>query len=134
MMLYPSWIEIPVNDLERAAAFYSRVFRIGSVSRHEYDEDGMPMRVVVLLASDKGGRAPGLSLVQSARHVPNENGVQINFHAGEHAMLDRIISEVTGAGGRIAKPAMNMGDGVRYAVLQDSEGNTIAVSAHQAEA
>ena len=134
MILHPSWIEIPVSDFDRAVAFYSRVFEIEGMTLHEFDEDGMLMRVAVLLASDKLMKGPGVSLVQSARHQPNANGIQINFHIGSHAMLSRALRELVDAGGSIVKSPVDMDDGVRYVIVQDSEGNTVALSAFEGDA
>jgi len=133
MVLYPSWIEIPVIDFDRAVAFYSRVFEIKGIAQHEFDEDGMFMRVAVLLASDKLMKGPGVSLVKSARHQPDANGIQINFHIGSHAMLNRALRELVDAGGSVVKSPVDMDDGVHYAIIQDSEGNTIALSAFEGD-
>ena len=131
MVLYPSWIEIPVLDLDRAVAFYSRVFQLEGVTLHEFNEDGMLMRVAVLLSSDKHMKGPGVSLVQSARHQPDAKGIQVNFHVGINDVLSRALLALMNAGGGIVKPPIDMDDGVRYAIVQDTEGNTLALSAYE---
>ncbi|MCU0493666.1 MAG: VOC family protein [Chloroflexaceae bacterium] len=127
--LYPSWVEIPVADLERALAFYRAVF--GLTDTPSYD-DAPPMRIVVLLPSEKSERGPGVSLVQSPQHVPGGGGgVQINFHLESHAALERAITTAQAHGGTITAPVVDMGDGVRYVTLRDSEGNPIALSSYE---
>jgi uncharacterized protein len=120
-VLYPSWIEIPAADLERALAFYRAVFGLTET----------PARIAVLLASDKTKRNPGVSLVQSPLHTPCHGGPQVNFHMDAHAALTHALSFATTHGGCVLQPIVDMGDGVRYAVLCDCEGNTFAVSSHE---
>jgi hypothetical protein len=65
-VLYPSWIEIPASDLERALAFYRGVF--GLTDTPLYNEP--PATIAVLLPSEKSVRNPGVSLVKSPLHKP----------------------------------------------------------------
>lgn len=130
-MLYPSWIEIPATDLDRAVAFYRSVFEIEEVTLHQFDEGGESMHVALLLASDKGSARPGVSLVKSPRHQPCAGGPQVNFHVGTPADLLRAIRAVIAAGGLVVRQAVEMSDDVSYAVVRDSEGNTIALSAFE---
>ena len=127
MSLYPSWIEIPVADLERALAFYRAVFRLTDTPLYEEESS---MHIAVLLPSDKSGRVPGVSLVRSPQHIPG-GGVQVNYHVGEHTALDRALNIALAHGGTIINPIVNMGDGVRYVTLRDSEGNPIALSSYE---
>jgi uncharacterized protein len=128
MILYPSWIEIPVHDLDRARAFYRAVFSLTDTP--SYDEEPR-MRIIVLRPSDKSVASPGVSLVQSPQHVPCQGGVQINFHVGDHATLAAALTSVATHGGSITAPIVDMGDGVRYVTLQDCEGNPIALSSYE---
>lgn len=126
-VLYPSWIELPAADLARALAFYRAVF--GLIDTPIYDEP--PARIAVLLASDKSSRNPGVSLVQSPLHTPCHGGPQVNFHVDTHTALTHVLARATTHGGSIILPVAAMGDGVRYAVLHDCEGNTFAVSSYE---
>jgi uncharacterized protein len=126
--LYPSWIEIPAADLGRALAFYRAVF--GLTETPIYDDEP-PARIAVLLASDKSKRNPGISLVQSPLHTPGPGGPQVNFHVDTHAALTQVLSIATTHGGSVVQPVIDMGDGVRYAVLRDCEGNTFAASSYE---
>lgn len=126
--LWPSWIEIPVNDLDRALAFYRAVFGLTDTPLYE---DEPPARIAVLLPSEKSVRNPGVSLVQSPRHMPNSGGAQINFHVGDHAALDAAVTSALAHGGAVTLPMVDMGDGVHYLVLLDSEGNSIALSSYE---
>lgn len=126
--LYPSWLEIPVSNLERAMQFYHVVFDLGEIPVYE---DYPPARIAVLLPSDKSVQAPGVSLVQSPAHIPSRQGVLINFHVGDHAALERAVSMAQENAGSIAEPVVDAGDGVKYLVLLDCEGNTIALSSYE---
>ena len=126
--LYPSWLEIPVNDLERAIAFYRVVFELDEIPVYD---DYLPARIALLLPSDKNIQNPGVSLVQSPTHVPSCDGVLINFHVGNHAALEKAVEKAQANSGSIAKPIVDMGDGVRYLVLLDCEGNSLALSSHE---
>lgn len=125
--LYPSWIEIPVSDLDRALAFYRAVFELTDTTI--YDEP--PAHIAVLAASDKSVRKPGISLVQSPTHRPYDGGPQINFHVDTHAALDAALRRVKERGGVVDAEMVDMGDGVRYITLLDSEGNRIALSSYE---
>lgn len=126
-MLYPSWVEIPVADLERALAFYRAVFGLNETPRFQ---DGS-VQVAVLLSSDKSSRAPGVSLVQSPEHTPGPHGIVVNFHLGDHAALAAAVQAVEQHGGAISAPLVDAGDGQRYLTVLDSEGNTLALSSYE---
>ncbi|HMQ30403.1 MAG TPA: VOC family protein [Chloroflexaceae bacterium] len=126
-MLYPSWIEIPVADLERALAFYRAVFGLDETPRFQ---DGAT-QIAVLLPSDKSGRAPGVSLVQSPEHTPGPHGVVVNVHLGDHAALAAAVQAVEQHGGMVDVPLVDDEDGQRYLTVRDSEGNTLALSSYE---
>jgi predicted enzyme related to lactoylglutathione lyase len=126
--LYPSWLEIPVRDLDRAIAFYRLVFDLDEIP--VYDDDP-PTRIAVLLPSEKQIRNPGVSLIQSPTHIPSPHGVLINFHVGSHTALEKAVETALGNSGEIVEPLVDTGDGVRYLVLRDCEGNSIALSSYE---
>ena len=126
--LYPSWIEIPVSNLERAITFYRVVFDLDEIPIYD---DYPPSRIAVLLPSEKSIQNPGVSLVQSPTHVPSRHGVLINFHVGNHAALEKAVSAAQANSGAIAEPIEDMGDGVKYLVILDCEGNSIALSSYE---
>ncbi len=126
--LYPSWIEIPVSNLERAMTFYRAVFNLDDIPVYE---DYPPARIAVLLPSEKSVLNPGVSLVQSPTHVPSKHGALINFHVGNHAALEKAVEMALANSGSISEPIVDMGDGVKYLVILDSEGNSIALSSYE---
>lgn len=126
--LCPSWIEIPVSNLERAMAFYRAVFNLGEIPVYD---DYHPARIAVLLSSEKSVHNPGVSLVHSPTHVPSKYGALINFHIGDHATMEKAIEIALANSGSISEPIVDMGDGVKYSVILDSEGNSIALSSYE---
>jgi len=126
-MLYPSWIEIPVADLARALAFYRAVFTLSDTPI--YDEPSA--RIALLLASAKELRAPGVSLVQSPTHTPGAHGSLVNFHLGDHSALAVALQVVEANGGALVMAPIDEGDGQRYALVADSEGNRLALSSYE---
>jgi predicted enzyme related to lactoylglutathione lyase len=126
--MYPSWIEIPVADIERAISFYRAVFELDDPERYDDEPD---TRIAVLRASDKSVQAPGVSLVASPLHQPGQVGVIVNFHLGAHAALDHAIAIAIARGGTLVQAPTDQGEGQRYAVLQDSEGNPFSLSSYE---
>jgi predicted enzyme related to lactoylglutathione lyase len=92
-VLYPSWIEIPAADLERALRFYRGVFELTDTPL--YHEP--PMQIAVLLPSDKSLRNPGVSLVYSPTHKAGDAGPQVKQLGGV-----RYITLLDSEGNRIA--------------------------------
>lgn len=125
--LYPSWIEIPVADMDRALAFYRAVF--GLVDTPLVDEPP-DMRIAVLLPSEKEFRSPGVSLVRSALHRPGDGPI-VNFHLDRHADLESALERIVALGGEVRAPLVDMGDGVRYVNVRDSEGNPLVLSSYE---
>lgn len=126
--LFPSWIEIPVADLDRALRFYRAVFGLGETPRY----DAPMAQIVVLLPSTKEARAPGVSLVMSPAHVPDAHGMLVNFHLGNHAALDASLQSLERHGGQMLTPLTDEGDGQRFCLVLDSEGNRLALSSYEA--
>jgi hypothetical protein len=126
-LLYPSWVEIPAHDLDRALAFYRAVFNLEDTPFY----DAADAQIVVLLESDKDARAPGVSLVKSPLHTPSEGGATVNFHVGTHTALAEAITTALAHGGTVKADVVDEGDGQRCVTLIDSEGNTIAISSYE---
>ena len=126
--LYPSWIEIPVTDLDRARTFYRTVFALTDTPTYD---NTPPLRSVVLRPSVKEQGVPGVSLVWSPEHTPSRGGVEINFHVGAHARLTTALEQVERSGGTVRGAVVEESDGVRYVRLWDSEGNPIALSSYE---
>ena len=111
------WVEIPVEDLARAAAFYQAVFGLPA---GEVTDDGTRRTVNLANPSAEGG--VGISLNQCAGFLPSEKGPLVYLGADGDA-----LERVEASGGKIFEGKTSMGDAGSYALILDSEGNQFAL-------
>lgn len=114
------YFEIPVRDLDRAAAFYSAVF---SVPLQRAEIDGYAMALF------PDAREPGKiigALAQGDSYEPATTGTLVYFSVPEIAEALDVIATV---GGSIALPRTDVGDYGFVAEFIDCEGNRVGLSA-----
>lgn len=116
-----SWIEIPVQDIERAAKFYGRL-----LNREVTITDAPPRRMATLYfePNEVGG-----SLLQSPDLPPGNPGVHVYLNAGRGSDLEVMIERVRSLGAEIILPATPMDDVGRFATFKDTEGNILSLFA-----
>lgn len=114
------WIEIPVKDLDRAMAFYQRVFEL---QQTEVGADSV-RRTTTLVNPTDGGSA-GISLNQTANFEPSDHGPLVYLNVGED--LTPHLQRVEAAGGKVVEPKTSMGSAGSYATFVDTEGNLLAL-------
>lgn len=116
-----SWIEIPVQDIERAAKFYGQL-----LDREVSITDAPPRRMATLYfePNEVGG-----SLLQSPDFVPGNQGIHVYLNAGRGSDLDAMIERVRSLGAEILLPATPMDDVGRFATFKDTEGNILSLFA-----
>lgn len=117
-----SWFEIPVKDIERAAAFYEQVFGY-PVTRRDFG--------AVKMAFFPGTK-PNLSgvsgsLVQHQLYEPSHNGALVYFSVTD---IEATLAKVTARGGKVINPARSIGQFGFVAHFEDSEGNRVALHAN----
>lgn len=114
-----SWFEIPVTDMDRAKAFYEKVFAIKVTVQ---DFGGVQMGFFPNHGDTHG--APG-SLMKHETYVPSEKGSLVYFACDD---LQTELDRVEAAGGSIfrAKTQISPEHGF-MGVIIDSEGNRIAL-------
>ena len=119
------WIEIPVEDLDRAARFYSAVLETDL----EVTELQPGYRVAFLPIPEDTPAGPGGMLVETEGFGPaGEQGCRVCF--GAAADIDGFLMRVEEAGGRISQPKTRLDDGNSVAYLAwfyDTEGNLLGV-------
>ncbi|TSE09282.1 VOC family protein [Aquimarina algiphila] len=115
-----AWFEIPVTDMNRAKAFYEKVFDI-EISIH--DMDGLQMGWFP--NKNQSGIATG-SLVEAEGHYTlSENGVLVYFSCTD---VSNEMSKVEDAGGKVVLDKKQISEEHGYmAYFIDSEGNRIAL-------
>jgi len=116
------WFEIPVSNMERAMAFYEKVFEF-KLDRNEMGPLDMAWFPYVPEGLGSGG-----SLVHfPAAYKPSPEGVLVYFtaHSGD---LDNELSRVEDAGGKVLQGKTQISEEHGFmALIIDSEGNRIAL-------
>ena len=114
-----SWFELPVIDLERAAAFYTTILGTPLAEIAEADD----RRFAMFPAEDGVGGA----IVQGEGYLPSTEGALVFLNAGD--TLQPVVDRVEAAGGRVLLRRMDMGDWGVAAFIVDTEGNKVALHA-----
>ena len=115
-----SWFEIPVRDLSRATAFYSRVFGI------ELQPIEMAGARMAFFPMTPGAPGCGGALVQDQGYTPSKDGSLVYLAVDD---IDATLAKVTGAGGDTLLPKTSIGEHGHVAHFADSEGNRVALHA-----
>ena len=111
------WVDIPVNDLDRAIGFYSAV--LGTpVKKQEYP--GMTIGLLPGTDADVTG-----CLHRSASDRPSDHGPLLYLNC--KGRLDEAIAAVEPGGGKILQAKHAIGPYGFRAMVLDSEGNRIAL-------
>jgi uncharacterized protein len=111
------WCDIPVMDLDRAIRFYSAV--LGSKIKKETFPNGS----IGLLPFGEG--EVGACLYLPEDNAPSDRGPQV--YLSVQGRLEDAVAAVEENGGRIIHPRHAIGPYGFRAVVQDSEGNRIAL-------
>lgn len=111
------WIEIPVTDMQRAKAFYQKIF---SITLNEVDLGALKM------AMFPNTVIGGALCYLPNWYVPSENGVIVYLNANPDL---RVVEEkIESSGGRIIQPKkMISPDHGFMALFLDTEGNRLAL-------
>jgi hypothetical protein len=112
------WFEIPVSDLEKAKAFYSKVLMTEFT-----DQNGGPNPMAVFAYS--GGAEQGVS-----GHLypgqPAASGAGPTIHLPVPDSVEEAIARVEAAGGKVLSPVIEIPAG-RFAYCLDPDGNSIGI-------
>ncbi len=114
-----NWFEIPVSDMDRAAAFYSKLMD-APVTIEKFGEflmGWLPM---------ENPEAVGGGLVKHETYVPSHHGSLVYLNGNDD--LSVMLGRVEPAGGKILRGKTQITPEIGYmAVFEDSEGNRIAL-------
>jgi predicted enzyme related to lactoylglutathione lyase len=118
-----NWFEIPVQDMNRAQAFYE-----GMTERPMRREAfGPPGEVMAVFAYD-AGEAVGGALLLSAHARPSDQGTLVYLNADPR--IDDWLARVASAGGQVVLPKTSLPGGMGYiAHIRDTEGNRVGIHA-----
>lgn len=119
-----SWFEIPVQDMERAIAFYESVFDC-KLNRQQMDQIDMAW-----FPWDEAGGGAGGSLVKNDEYYsPSADGVQIYFSSEDVA---KEIAKVGKAGGKVLSLKKEIAPDIGFmALFMDTEGNRISLHSNK---
>jgi len=110
-----------VLDLERARSFYERWFHAASTPEYSSAKREFRSR---FLSLDGGSR---LELMVSPQEAPRP--AHIAIAVGSRPAVDRLVTEMEKAGVQIISAPRVTGDGYYEAVIADSEGNLVEITA-----
>ncbi len=114
-----AWFEIPVNDMNRAKAFYESVFDI-KIEIHDF---GGVLMGWFPFSEHKTGAAG--TLIKQESYIPSQEGTLVYFQCDDVA---NEISRVEAAGGKIYQPKTQISpEHGCMAVFIDTEGNRVAL-------
>jgi predicted enzyme related to lactoylglutathione lyase len=115
------WFEIPVEDLDRAEAFYQHVLTI-ELSRQP-EQNGTTMSWFPMHMDAMG--AAGSLVKSNDYNVQKEGvGVVVYFTAPD---LEEAIERARTSGGTVIVEKKDIGEHGFFAWVRDTEGNTIAL-------
>ncbi len=118
------WVEIPVKDLDRAEKFYNDFF--GFVCTRQPEAGGITMSFMPM-ADGYGSTG---ALVSGESYVPSKEGAAVYFNAPEEG-IDASIAKAKDLGIAIILEYMDIGEFGHMAIVEDSEGNNIALHAEK---
>ncbi|MBC8100702.1 MAG: hypothetical protein H7Y11_14775 [Armatimonadetes bacterium] len=119
MKLQVGWIEIPVQDIQRATAFYGALFDT------KFDIIPQELRSISVIASPPDANV-GVSLNQTAHFVPSNQGSFVSYAAGDQ--IETLLARVEPAGGKIITRRGELSVPKNYyASVQDTEGNVFGL-------
>jgi uncharacterized protein len=115
-----NWFEIPVDDFDRAKAFYSQLFD------YEMQEMEMGPARMGMLPFTMGKDHVGGAIVKVDDFLPARQGALVYLNAGED--LAPLLARVDEAGGKVLQDKTKITDEIGfYATFLDSEGNKVAL-------
>ena len=115
------WIEIPVSNLERAEKFYKEYF--GFELDRQAEKNGITMSWFPMKMDQYGSAC---TLIHGEGFVPSHEGATLYFTApGDTVEKGLEIAEKMGV--KVLLPKTDIGEHGFYALIEDSEGNRIAI-------
>ncbi|MGB0886129.1 MAG: VOC family protein [Chitinophagales bacterium] len=113
------WFEIATTDIERAKAFYTKVFK------SKFKEMEVNGEKMFIFEADYSKSGSGGSLIESKELKPGVNGGTMIYFASEDVAIE--AARVEAAGGKLLKPKTSLGGSGYIAEFLDTEGNKIGI-------
>lgn len=118
------WFEIPVNDMDRAVAFYEAVFQF----KIHVQTFGKELMGWFPGSEDQSAPNAGGSLIYNPEYYkPSPHGVIVYFASRKNDVNDE-LSRVEAAGGKVIVPKTQINEEIGFmGAFIDTEGNRIAL-------
>ena len=111
------WFEVPVTNMERAIAFYEKVFEL-KLERHPMGELDMAW----FPWSEEGSGSPGSLIHYKDAYKPSTDGVLVYFTAHSGDLANELL-RIEAAGGEVLQGKTQISEDHGYmALFIDSEG------------
>jgi hypothetical protein len=122
-----TWVEIYVEDLDRARKFYETVLQVKMTAAPvpagmEAEKDSDEYFEMVFFPGDMDKPGSGGTICKSAMFKPGNGGTLTYFACNDCA---EEISRVEAAGGKVFREKMAIGEFGFCGICADTEGNTI---------
>ncbi len=118
-MVHPvPYFEIPVDDMDRAVAFYEGLLGT-KLTRQKVDGYDM-----ALFPFDEGAPGATGALAKGDVYRPSKNGAILYFRVKD---IRQIVAKAQAMGRPILYPVKDIGDAGFVAEIEDSEGNRLAL-------
>ena len=114
-----SWFEIYVEDLDRAAAFYTSVLGKELTDLPSPDEGAMK----AFLMEENGAGSSG-ALIKHPMGKPGPGGTMVYFTSDDVAAE---VGRIEAAGGKVMMPKTSIGEHGFIAMFEDTEGNHVGL-------
>lgn len=116
------WFEIPVSDLGRAKAFYSKVLGI-----EMQEQDFGPAKMAFFPWDESLPGSPGGLMYYPEEYKVSSNGVLVYF-SSLSGDLNNELGRVGEAGGKVILEKKLIAEDIGYmALFMDTEGNKVAL-------
>ena len=113
-----NWFEIPVADMSRAVAFYSKVLDV------ELTETEMGPNKMGWFPMEMGATGAAGTLILGEGYTPSHSGSLVYLHVDQ---IDPTLEAIGASGGKTLLPRMSIGEHGFIAHFEDTEGNRVAL-------
>jgi predicted enzyme related to lactoylglutathione lyase len=113
-----NWFEIPALDLDRATRFWESVLS-ATLKRERFGEQDL----AIFERSEEGGVSG--ALVRGEQRRSSGQGTVVYLNAAPS--LDACLARVASAGGKVVVPKTDIGPAGFFALVVDTEGNTVGL-------
>lgn len=121
-----NWLEIPVENMDRAIKFYEQVLQAQIKIDDQMSPPGIKMGLIH--TSNMDMKDVGGALVKGDGYIPGSSNTLIYLNANEIGGCNAFLKRVEQAQGTITSPAFLITPEIGYCgFFTDSEGNRMAV-------